>query len=101
MKTHEQAMTRHILQIQLRACEGAVLRALGLMERRGYRLQSCQVDQAGGDGRSMQVMVESQRPAELLKRQLERLHDVLFVRLDSVTATDAGAISMGSVGRSR
>ena len=74
-------MKHHTLQIQLRSCEGAVLRALGLMERRGYRLESCTVNEAQGDGQAMQVCVASERPAELLKRQLERLHDVLWVEL--------------------
>jgi len=69
------------LTIQLKSSEGAVLRALGLMERRGFRLDSCTVNEAQGDGRTMAVCVISDRPAELLKKQLERLHDVLWVEL--------------------
>lgn len=72
---------QHTLHIQLRNGEGAVLRALGLMERRGFRLEACTVSEAGGDGRPMLVRVESDRPPELLQRQLERLHDVLWVKL--------------------
>ena len=70
---------RHHLHIQLRSCEGAVLRAIGLMERRGFRLESCIVNEAQGDGQAMQVVVSSDRPCALLQRQLERLHDVLWV----------------------
>jgi len=74
-------MQHHTLQIQLRSREGAVLRALGLMERRGYRLESCTVSEAQGDGQAMHVRVASDRPGDLLKRQLERLHDVLWVEV--------------------
>lgn len=70
---------RHELHIQLRSCEGAVLRALGLMERRGFKLASCTVAEAQGDGQAMEVCLTSGRPTDLIKRQLERLHDVLWV----------------------
>ncbi len=72
---------KHTFHIQLRSCDGAVLRAIGLMERRGFRLASCTVGEAQGDGQSMQVCVASERPGDLLKRQLERLHDVLWVEI--------------------
>jgi acetolactate synthase regulatory subunit len=79
-------MHHHTLQIQLRCNEGAVLRALGLMERRGYRLESCTVSEAQGDGQAMRVCVASERPGDLLKRQLERLHDVLWVEIGQPAA---------------
>jgi len=75
---------KYTFRIQLRSCEGALLRALGLIERRRYQIESCTVGEAGGDGRSMEVSVTSTRSGDLLKRQLERLHDVLFVELQSV-----------------
>jgi acetolactate synthase II small subunit len=71
----------HSLNIQLSATEGAVLRALGLIERRGFSLGKCVISEAGEDGRSMEVTVSSSRPGDLLKRQLERLHDVQSVDL--------------------
>lgn len=72
---------RYELRIQLRSCEGAVLRAIGTMERRGYRLERCTVHEAQGDGQAMEVLVSSERPCALLQRQLERLHDVLWVEI--------------------
>ena len=84
----------HTLRIQLRSCEGAVLRALGLMERRGYRLNTCTVGEACGDGRVLEVNVTSERPGGLLKRQLERLHDVLWVDLEQPGTQAAGHISV-------
>lgn len=71
----------HSLDIQLSASEGAVLRTLGLIERRGFSLGKCAISEAGEGGRSMKVTVSSSRPGDLLKRQLERLHDVQSVEL--------------------
>jgi acetolactate synthase regulatory subunit len=69
------------LRIQLSSVEGAVIRALGLMERRGYSLNKCSVSESDGTGRNMEVSVTSTRSGDLLKRQLERLHDVYHVEL--------------------
>jgi acetolactate synthase regulatory subunit len=79
--------TNHTLTIQLSGAEGAVIRALGLIERRGFRLGKCLVGEAGSGGRAMEVQVSSTRPGELLKRQLERLHDVFHVELKPSMAT--------------
>ena len=71
----------HTLNIQLSGAEGAVIRALGLIERRGFSLGSCSVGDIENNSRLMKVSVSSTRPGDLLKRQLERLHDVLHVEL--------------------
>ncbi len=71
----------YTLHIQLSSVEGAVIRALGLIERRGFSLNTCIVGEADGNGRNMKVNVSSTRPGDLLKRQLERLHDVHHVEL--------------------
>ncbi len=71
----------HTLRIQLSSVEGAVIRALGLMERRGFSLNKCTISEADGSGRKMEVSVSSSRSGELLKNQLERLHDVYHVEL--------------------
>ena len=72
---------KHTLRIQLSNIEGAVIRALGLIERRGYSLNKCTVSEAEGSSREMEVSVTSSRPGDLLKRQLERLYDVCHVEL--------------------
>lgn len=77
---------KHKLTIQLSGSEGAVIRALGLIERRGFSLVKCSVGEADSSGRVMKVSVSSTRPGELLKRQLERLHDVFHVELKPVAA---------------
>ncbi|MCP4044688.1 MAG: acetolactate synthase [Gammaproteobacteria bacterium] len=74
----------HSLKIQISASEGAVLRTLGLIERRGFSLGKCAISEAGESGRSMKLTVSSSRPGDLLKRQLERLHDVQSVVLKPI-----------------
>jgi len=69
------------LNIQLRDRHCATIRTLGMMERRGYRLKTCALGEPDGESRAMEVTVMSTRPGDLLKRQLERLHDVLEVKL--------------------
>jgi len=77
----------HTLTIQLSAAEGAVIRALGLIERRGFSLNKCTVGEIENNRRAMEVCVSSARPGDLLKRQLERLHDVVQVEIQPPIAT--------------
>ena len=74
----------YTLNIRLSGCEGSVIRALGLIERRGYSLVKLKVSEADQNGQKMRVNVSSSRSGDLLKRQLERLHDVCSVELVSV-----------------
>jgi acetolactate synthase II small subunit len=74
------------LHIQLSASEGAVLRTLGLIERRGFSLGKCSISKADDNGRRMKITVSSSRSGDLLKRQLERLHDVQSVVLKPAIA---------------
>ena len=76
----------HTLTIQLSGSEGAVIRTLGLIERRGFSLGKCSVGEVDISGRTMEVQVSSTRPGDLLKRQLERLHDVFHVEVQPATA---------------
>jgi acetolactate synthase II small subunit len=75
------SISNHRLTIELSCAEGAMLRALGLMERRGYFLQTCTLHAELEGKKVLEIQVESDRPAGLLKRQLERLHDVLTVTI--------------------
>lgn len=69
------------LQIELKEMEGAVLRVLGMIERRGFRLQTCFVEKPEFDRQQMRATVSSARSINVLQRQLERIHDVVSVRL--------------------
>ena len=71
----------YTLHVHMSDCEGTVIRALGLVERRGFVLKKCNIGEPTGGSREMDVTVTSSRPGDLLKRQLERLHDVFSVEL--------------------
>jgi acetolactate synthase II small subunit len=90
---------KHRMQVELKASEGAMLRAFGLVERRGFRVQSCTLH-AARDGRHvLDLTVESARPVQVLKRQLERLHDVLAVQLEAAQQFVQNAGMQSSMGR--
>ena len=72
---------RHQMTIELDASEGALLRTLGQVERRGFSLRSCTLREQASSGYMLEIAVESNRPVAVLKRQLERLHDVRMVVL--------------------
>ena len=91
---------KHTLHIRLSACEGAVLKALDLMERRGFSLQTCHLEEPDENGRDMQVIVQSVKPGDLLKRQLERLWDVQFVELLSAAVMKPSANNVQEISRS-
>lgn len=78
---------KHTLQIQLRATEGAIIRVLGMTERRGFRLEQVHVGEAQGDGHDVQLTVSGDRPVALLKRQLDRLYDVIWVEIETAGST--------------
>lgn len=70
----------HALMIELRRAEGAALRALGLAERRGFRVLSMSLSPQDADTQRLDLLVTSpERSVEVLGRQLERLYDVLEV----------------------
>ena len=81
---------KHTLQIQLRATEGAIIRTLGTVERRGFRLEQVQVGEAQGDGHDMHLVVSGDRPVALLKRQLDRLYDVIWVEIENPSEMNRG-----------
>jgi acetolactate synthase II small subunit len=71
------------LQITLAASEGALIRVLGTVERRGYSLHELHVEKAADDCMHVSMQIESERDANVLCRQLERLFDVQSVILEA------------------
>ncbi|KFN44588.1 ACT domain-containing protein [Arenimonas oryziterrae] len=67
--------------IELEQAEGALLRLLGTIERRGFALAGLQADPTGSGGLSVRLSVDGERDPNVLCRQLERLVDVREVRL--------------------
>jgi len=89
----------YTLRIQLSSTEGSIIRALGLIERRGFSLLKCSVGEADGTGRIMEVSVASSRPGDMLKLQLERLQDVYHVELMPVVITNPHTPGSGRAAR--
>ena len=73
---------RYRLDLVLRPAEGALLRVLGMAERRGFTPLAIEGAQPpdGGDWR-LQLTVHGARPPESLQRQIEQLHDCLSVEI--------------------
>lgn len=68
------------LRITLRECEGALIRLLGTIERRGHALVNFSARPAGGQvpARDLALDVDcGSRSPDVLVRQLRRLYDVL------------------------
>lgn len=64
------------LKLQLKSAEGALIRTLGTIERRGFTLGSVQAREHNG-GIELKVAVDAHgRSVEVLIRQLKRLYDV-------------------------
>ena len=85
---------KHFLKIELSTTEGALIRAIGLVERRGFSVLSCRLFEEADNQRILEISVESERPVAVLKRQLERLHDVQHVQLPVVAQQQSGKVAI-------
>lgn len=74
----------HTLEIQLKPTEGALLRTLGLIESRGYRLLDVHLKPRVRDQHQLSIAVNAAgRNVEVLSRQIQRLFDVVSVTASS------------------
>ncbi|MFN3229999.1 MAG: ACT domain-containing protein [Asticcacaulis sp.] len=67
----------HTLHIELDRCEGTLLRLLGLIERRGFHIDSLSMSDASQDRRALSVRVrprDNTRNVDVLGRQIDRLY---------------------------
>jgi acetolactate synthase regulatory subunit len=70
------------LNISMNNAEGALIRILGTIERRGHKLLGlrCRVPDPGDDIQELLVDVNcGERSPDVLMRQLDRLHDVISI----------------------
>jgi acetolactate synthase regulatory subunit len=75
------------IECEIAQTEGSLIRILGVIERRGYKLQDLRVLPAGPDSYQLSFSIVSSRDAATLIKQLERLFDVRDVYLaDGSTA---------------
>lgn len=66
-------------EIRLKPAEGALLRTLGLIQRRGFTITGLALREAGGD-QLLQLTVNGHgRCPAVLSRQVTRLHDVIAI----------------------
>jgi len=73
---------RYRLDLVLKPVEGALVRVLGMTERRGFAPRAISGGSEGADGRwRLQLVVDGQRPAETLKRQLQKVYDCESVQI--------------------
>ncbi len=67
-------------EVRLDHSEGAMLRCLGLIQRRGYTITEMAM-RGHVEGQVMSLVIETHgRSADTLMRQIQRLHDVSSVR---------------------
>lgn len=83
----------HVIRLSLRTTEGALIRTLGLTERRGFRLVSCHLQDSDINQQRLDLTVSSTRSIQTLRYQLERLHDVMDVTCFTLTESETPVIS--------
>ncbi|MFA0923474.1 ACT domain-containing protein [Xanthomonas fragariae] len=84
---------RYRLDLVLKPAEGALVRVIGMTERRGFRPCAIQGGTAPDDaGRwHLQLDVDSIRPPETLRLQLEKVYDCESVAITAVDPAEAAA----------
>ena len=87
--------TQHDVRLTIRNIEGALVRALGLTERRGFRVLGVQFCDIEADRKALELTIESDRDVGMLKRQLEKLHDVFEVRVADRVGTAPVPVAAG------
>jgi acetolactate synthase regulatory subunit len=84
------------IELSLERAEGAIVRAIGLIERRGFAVTSISTTAEGApEMLGLRLEVASRgRPFEVLIRQIEKLFDVRSARLvERVTEADPARIA--------
>jgi len=74
------------LDLVLQPAEGALLRVIGMAERRGFAPRAIAgAPNAADAGRwHLQLVVDSTRPPETLRRQIEKIYDCVSVRISAL-----------------
>jgi len=79
------------LALVLQPAAGALLRVIGMAERRGFAPRAITgAPVAADDGRwHLQLVVDSQRPPETLCRQMEKIYDCVSVQMTALEGASA------------
>ena len=78
------------IEIQFAPAEGAVLRMLGLVERRGFEVRGIEMAQGEGQG-SLSLQVEPRDPSRQLPIVAAQLRRLIEVQSVSVSSPAPGA----------
>ncbi len=75
---------RYRLELKLKRAEGALIRVLGMTERRGYPPHAIHAN-LDGDGRwLLALVIDSNRSPETLRQQLLKIHDVDAISISAL-----------------
>lgn len=90
----------HTLNIRIADREGALVRLIGLIERRGYEI--CAMDKSNGTAGIADIQVEiaargGERRIDVLMRQVSRLFDVMSVQQPIAAHIAAGKTPPGDM----
>lgn len=72
---------QHQFFLQVHAAESALLRILGTVERRNFRLVSVHADTSNSNNWELNLTVEGERSSQQLKAQLAKLQDCRHVEV--------------------
>lgn len=78
------------LSIEMESDDAALIRLLGVIRRRGFAVRSMEASERGG-AMGVGVWIESDRPVEILVRQIERIVGVVRVVSGSGSGAGSGA----------
>ncbi len=70
-------MREQYMRVLLRRSEGALLRLIGTVQRRGFEVTDIATHAQDQDSWLVMLKVESARELRLLERQVEKLYDVI------------------------
>ncbi|MDD9900788.1 MAG: hypothetical protein OXT65_07405 [Alphaproteobacteria bacterium] len=82
-------MEKYVLNIDMTMCEGALVRVLSTIERRGFSVAALNMPAAKASGRSLTVTVQALSSAykiDILMRQIARLQEVQKIEQSIATS---------------
>ena len=100
MNRRQSQLMHYRLDLVLKPVEGALVRVIGMTERRGFAPRAIQGFPDAADGRwRLQMVVNSGgRTAETLRRQLQKVYDCESVQISPVDGPLPGEAGAGHGG---
>ncbi len=86
----------HSIHIELDRAEGTLMRILGLVERRGFNIEACELYDLGEDKRGLTLQVrvrDAGRTIETLCLQIDRLYGIKRLEQAPIRVAKSDAVS--------